>query len=108
MNTDKKTNTDTVHYILTFISIVLLVVSFATHLITGGQALIQFDSLAGSVVLGSIFIIYFAWLVYEDHVTTRTSVKESIRLNIKKNTTFVFILLYWIVMVIIPFLCNLF
>jgi len=104
-NTD---NTETVHYIITFFSFILLAGCFATTLFTGKPALIQFDSLAGSFLLGSVFLFYTLWFVYEDATTQQISISQSLLFNIKKNPTLIFICLYWIVLILFPFLCNIF
>jgi hypothetical protein len=70
-------------------------------------ALIQFDSLAGSILLGLIFFLYAGWFVYQDCVEKNLTFSQSIAANIK-NTATIFIVLYWIVLVIIPALFNLF
>ncbi|MFH2060460.1 MAG: hypothetical protein ABIJ59_16375 [Pseudomonadota bacterium] len=106
MNDTKKNNIDTIHYILTFFSFVLMVASFATHLFTGKPALLRFDSLAGSLLIGIIFLLYAVWFIYEDIVTNATPVSLTIKTNIKKNPTIICIYFYWIILIIIPFLFN--
>lgn len=103
MNYTKKDNADTIHYILTFFLFILLVVSFATHLFTGQPALLKFDSLAGSLMLGNVFLLYAAWFVYEDVVANNIRVPVAIKTNLK-NPTIICIILYWIVLIIIPLL----
>ncbi|MFH2092368.1 MAG: hypothetical protein ABIJ31_08390 [Pseudomonadota bacterium] len=106
MKPNKKEKPDTVHYIFTFFSLILLIICFGTHLFTGKSALLQFDSLAGSLVLGVIFIGYAIWFIYEDISANYLSVALAITANVKKNPTLVFILFYWIVLIIIPFIFN--
>ncbi len=109
MNDKTKNPTDTIHYILTFFAFILIIVCFLTPLITKKPpALIQFDSLAGSILLGSIFLLYAGWFVYQDCIEKEFTLSQSIAANTKKNTATICILLYWIVLVIIPMLFNLF
>lgn len=108
MTRKQNEQTATVHYILTFICFVVAIGSFASHLFTGRQAVVQFDSLTGSLILGLVFLAYAGWFVYTDHIVENISLSESFKHNLKTNATLIFILLYWIILVIIPFLCNIF
>ncbi|MCD4719369.1 MAG: hypothetical protein K8S13_05860 [Desulfobacula sp.] len=100
----KKNNSDTILYILTFLSIVTLVGSFATHLITGKPAFIPMDSLAGSILIGVIFFCYLCWLIYDSKLAKKISLNESINFNMKHNPVVFGMYIYWFVFIVIPIL----
>ena len=103
---ENKSKSQAINYALTFFSVVLLFGCFATHLVTGKPALVQFDSLAGSVLLGVVFILFAFWLVYDDHLTKQIPLSQAIAVNLK-SSTFICIILYWLILVIIPAAINL-
>ena len=97
---------ETIHYIITFACFAAILICFATPLFTGKPALIQFDSLAGSLLLGVIFLVYSGWFVYSDMVNQNMPVSEALLFNIKKNATFICVALYWLILIIVPFMAN--
>lgn len=102
-----KKDSETIHYILTFIVVAVLIGSFATHIFTGKPALIPLDSFAGSLLLGIVFLCYVCWFAYEDSINNKISIAQAFKKNMKKNTTLKFIAIYWIVLIIIPAITNL-
>lgn len=99
---------ETIHYILTFISLIFLLICFATTWFTGKPALVQFDSLTGSVVLGSVFLLYSGWFIYKDILLKELTFSQALVLNLKTNPTFICVGLYWLVLILIPFFVNAF
>lgn len=104
----KKDDSETIHYIITFVVIIVLLGSFATHLFTGNQAIIPLDSFKGSLLLGIVFCIYIGWFAYEDSVKEKINIKQALIANLKTNTTVKFVCIFWIVLIIIPAVCNIF
>ena len=104
---NKKKNTDTYHYILTFASIVLLISCFATHIITGNPALIILDSLSGSILIGSIFLCYLCWMIYDTSIAEQIEFSTTAVKILKSSTVAFCVYAYWIVFVGIPLLINL-
>ncbi|MCD4678612.1 MAG: hypothetical protein K8S18_21885 [Desulfobacula sp.] len=104
----KKNNSDTILYILTFLSIVTLIGSFATHLITGNSAFISMDSLGGSILIGSIFFCYLCWFIYDSKNSKKLLAIEAVNLNMKHNPTVFCMYAYWFVFILVPVISNFF
>ncbi|MCF6247426.1 MAG: hypothetical protein L3J69_08705 [Desulfobacula sp.] len=104
----RKKNIDSIHYALTFFSIVALIGFFGTHFITGNPALIVMDSLAGSILLGIIFSLYLCWFMYESSLSENLSLPDAVRSTLKSNPVAYCIYAYWIVFIIIPPAINVF
>ncbi len=100
----KTSYTDTANYILTFVAVVVVIGSFATQLITGTTPLLAMDSLAGSLLLGIIFISYLIWLIFDTASWQNLTVKESAIQTMKSNPTSYCIYAFWLVFIIIPIL----
>lgn len=103
----KQKLTETVHYILTFISIAALVGCFATHFITGDAAIIPMDSLGGSLLLGIVFLCYLVWFVYDSASSKNISLSASARINLRSSAVAFCVYAFWIVFIIVPVSLNL-
>lgn len=101
-----KNKTDVINYILTFAAVVVVIGSFATQLITGKSPLIPLDSLAGSLVLGIIFVLYLSWFIFDTAATQMISLSESARMNLTTNPAAYCVYAFWLVFIIIPALLN--
>lgn len=104
----KKNNSGTLLYVLIFISFITLIGSFATHLITGRQAIISMDSLTGSILIGVIFVCFLCWFIYDSKVCDQISFMESFHLNTRHNPAAFCIYAYWFVFILVPALTILF
>lgn len=97
---------ETIHYILTFACFILILICFATPIFTGKAALVRFDSLSGSLLLGIIFVLYCGWIIYNDMLIRAQTLSQAAALNLKKNATFISVILYWLILIIFPLFCN--
>ncbi len=105
---EKKDNNHTFLYSLTFLSIVVLVGCFATHLITGKPAIMQMDSLPGSVLIGIVLFLYLCWFIYESREKEQLPLKDAIRLNLKHNPAVIGMYFFWFVFILVPVIASLF
>ncbi|MCP3872992.1 MAG: hypothetical protein GY699_07545 [Desulfobacteraceae bacterium] len=105
---EKNDNSNTFLYTLTFLSFVILIGCFATHLITGNPALIQMDSLAGSILIGIVLFFYLCWFIYDSKVTHNLTTNESIHMNMKSNPTVISMYFFWFVFILVPIITSLF
>ncbi len=99
-------NTETVNYILTFVAVLFLIGSFATHLITGTKPLIAMDSLAGSLLLGIVFVLYLIWFIYDTAANHDIGFTASAKINLKSNPAAYCIYAFWFVFIIIPIILK--
>lgn len=97
---------ESVHYALTFLSIVLLFGCFATHLFTGNAALLILDSLAGSCLFGLIFTAYLAWLVWDLSGSNKIPVNQAAKITLKSATA-ICIYAYIAVFIVLPVIIGL-
>jgi len=98
---------ETTHYILTFVSIVVLVGAFATQIITGTAALVAMDSLAGSVMLGIVFLCYLGWFVLEAADSQGISRNQAAVQILKSSPVAWCIYAFWGVFICIPVVLSL-
>ena len=101
-------NSETLLYILTFFSMILLVTCFATHLFTGRTDFIEMDSLAGSTLIGAILFLYLCWITYDFKISKNIFLRESISQNLRHNPAVLAMYSYWTVFILVPALFNLF